>query len=208
VTLVVGAKPGAEVVVAGGVLRLMILKLGTGVADEACTFTPIKEDAGLEGGEGDTENGGAEDGTITDDPGELNASAGLKVGVDEHAPPVTVTVESNRTVSTPSEPLELKMDGPSDTPGFGVTVDAGAEDDEVMTPPKLKPGNELAVGVPREDKGEEETALEGTIPPKLNVPVEDEELNWRLFSLMMDGEGAGALRLMTEGLLEACGGAA
>jgi hypothetical protein len=166
----------------------MMLKLDTGVADGACTFAPKKEDEGLES----------------------DAGAGLKAGVDEHASPVTVTVvvESNRTVSTPSGPLELKMNEPFDTPGLGVTVDAGAEDDEEMIPPKLKLDEELAVGVPEEDKGVKEMALEVTIPPKLNVPVEDEELNWRLFSLMMDGEGAAALRLMMEGLLETCGRAA
>jgi hypothetical protein len=195
VTLVAGAKLGAEVVVAGGVLRLMMLKLDTWVADGACTFTPTKEDVGL-----------------TDDPGEeLNASAGLMAGVVEHASPVTVTVavEINRTVSTPSGPLELKMDRPFDTPELGVIVDAGAEDDdEVMIPPKPKLCEELAVGVPGEDKGVKEAALEGTIPPKPNVPAGGEELNWRLFSLMTDGEGAGALRLMMEGLLETCGAAA
>jgi hypothetical protein len=179
-----------------------------GVTDDACTFTPTKEE------ESDEENGRAEDGT----PGkELTASAGLKAGVDEHAAPVTVTVavESNRTVSMPSRPLELNVDMPFATP-----VDAGAEDDEVTIPPKLKVGEEIAVGVPGEDKGVIEMALEGTIPPKLNVPVGDEELNWRLFSwmtdgegagplrLMMDGEGPGPLRSMMEGLLETCGAAA
>jgi hypothetical protein len=207
VTLVTGAEvkenPGAEVVVAGGVLSSMMLTLDTVVGDEACTFTP-RGDVGLEGDE-DTENGREEDGTTTGEG--LNASAGLNAGVDEHAlvATVTVTVESNRTVSMPSVPLELNVDKPFDTTGLGVSVNAGAEGDEVIIPPKPKLDEELAVGVP--DKGVKEMELDGTIPPKLNVLVGAEELNWRLFRLMTGGEGAGALRLTTEGLPGTCGAA-
>ena len=192
--------PGAEVVVAGGVLRSMMLTLDTVVGDEACTFTP-RGDVGLEEDE-DTESGREEDGAMTGEG--LNASAGLKAGVDEHAlvATVTVTVESNRTVSTPSVPLELNVDKPFDTTGLGVSVNAGAEGDEVIIP---KLDEELAVGVP--DKGVKEMELDGTIPPKLNVLVGAEELNWRLFKLMTGGEGAGALRLTTEGLPGTCGAA-
>ena len=192
--------PGAEVVVAGGVLRSMMLTLDTVVGDEACTFTP-RGDVGLEEDE-DTESGREEDGAMTGEG--LNASAGLKAGVDEHAlvATVTVTVESNRTVSTPSVPLELNVDKPFDTTGLGVSVNAGAEGDEVIIP---KLDEELAVGVP--DKGVKEMELDGTIPPKLNVLVGAEELNWRLFRLMTGGEGAGALRLTTEGLPGTCGAA-
>ena len=187
--------PGAEVVVAGGVLRSMMLTLDTG-GDEACTFTPRGGD------EDDTDNGREEDGAMTGEG--LSASAGLKVGVDEHAlvATVTVTVESNRTVSTPSVPLELNVDKSFDTTGLGVFANAGAEGDYVMLPPRLKLDEELAVGVL--DKGVKEMELDGTIPPKLNVLVGAAELNWRLFRLMTGEEGAGALRLMTEGLPGAC----
>ena len=171
--------PGAEV---AGVLRLMMLGFDTGAVGEACMFPPKKEDCAM-----------------TDEAAEeLDASAGLIAGVGEHSAPGTVTVESNRTVATPSGPLELKTDRPFPSPGLGVTVDAGAEDD-VVTPPKLKLDEELAVGVPGEDKGVMEIELEGTIPPKLNVLAADEELSWRLFSLMTGGGGADALRLMTVG---------
>jgi hypothetical protein len=111
-------------------------------------------------------------------------------------------------VSTPSVPLELNVDRPFDTAGLGVTADAGAEGDEVMIPPKAKLGEELVVGVPGEDKGVKEMELDGTIPPKLNVLVGAGELNWRLFRLMTGGEGAGALRLTTEGLVPGTCGAA
>jgi len=77
-----------------------------------------------------------------------------------------------------------------------VAVDTGEIDEEAMIPPKLKLGKELAAGVPEEDKG---VALEGTIPPKLNVLVGGKGLNWRLFRLMTDGGAPGALRLMTDG---------
>ena len=191
--------PGAEVDDAAGVLRSMMFGLGVGMVNEPCTLTPSEEDVGLEGDEDDTENGNA------DDPEEeLNASAGLKAGADEQASPVTVNVavESNRTVTTPSVPVAVNADGPFATFGFGfgVAVISGAEDDGVTIPPKLKL-EELVVGV-------KEVALDGTIPPKLNVLEVDEGVNWRLFSLMTAGGGAGPLRLMTEGLPESCGAAA
>jgi hypothetical protein len=212
VTLAAGAElkenSGAEVIVAEGELRLMML------GDEACTFAPTAGDAAM-----------------TDEAeGETEACDGLlKAGADEQAAPGAVTVESNRTVLTPSGPVELKVDVLFEAPGLGVAVDTGAEGDEAAIPPKLKLGEELAVGVPAEDKGVEEMAVEGTIPPKLNVLVSGKELNCRLFRSMtgggppgalrlmtdgegagalrsmMDGEGAGGLRLMTGGLPGPCG---
>ena len=184
------------------------------LGDEACTFAPTAGDAAM-----------------TDEAaGETDACDGLETGAEEQAAPGAVTVESNRTVLTPSGPVELKVDVLFDAPGLGVAVDTGA-DDEAAIPPKLKLGEELAAGVPAEDKGVEEMAVEGTIPPKLNVLVAGKELNCRLFRLMtgggapgalrlmtggegagagalrlmMDGEGAGGLRLMTGGLPGPCG---
>ena len=152
------------------------------LGDEACMFAPT-----------------AEDGAVTDEAGgEPSACDELRAGADVQAAPDTVTVESNRTVLTPSGPVELKVDVPFDAPEIGVAVDAGATDDEATIPPKLKLGEELAAGVPEEDKEVEEMALEGTIPPKLNVLVAGKELNCRLFRLMTDGGAPGALRLMTD----------
>ena len=180
-------------IVAEGELRWMILGPDAGARDEACMFAPKAE------GEG-TETGGAEDGAAANDPGEEpNACDGLRAGADEHALPdtVTVAVKSNMTVLTPSGPVELKVDVPFDAPALGVAIEA--EDGEATFPPTLTLAKELAVGVPGEDKGVKEMALEVTIPPKLNVLVGDEELNWRLFRLMTDGGGSGALRLITGG---------
>jgi hypothetical protein len=170
----------------------MMLGLDAAARDEACMFAPKTEDEG-------TVTGGAEDGAAANDPGEEpNACDGLKAGADEHALPdtVTVVVDSNMTVLMPSGPVKLKVDVPFDAPALGVTVEA--EDGEAMLPPTLTLAKELAVGVPEEDKGVKDTALEGGIPPKLNVPVGDEELNWRLFRLMTGG-GSGALRSITGG---------
>lgn len=170
----------------------------------------------------DEETGSAEDGAMTDEAeGETNACDGIKAGADEQAAPCTVTVvaESNRMVLTPSGPVELKVDVLFDASAFGVAVGTGEKDDEAVISPKLKLGKELAAGVLEEDKGVKEMALEGTIPPKLNVLVGGKELNWRLTRLMMDGgasgslrlmtdaegAGAGALRLMTGGLPGTCG---
>ncbi len=146
-----------------------MLGLDTRAEDEACIFAPKAEDVGLKLDEG-TETGGAEAGAMTDD--------GLKAEADEHALPdtVTVVVESNRTVLTPSGPVELKMDVPFDAPEI-----------------------EPAVGAPGGAKEVKEMVLEGVIPPKLNVPVGGKELNWRLFSLMTDGEAPGPLRLIIDG---------
>ena len=173
-----------------------MLKLGAEVGNEACTFAPSGEDVGIGRDEEDTENGEAEDSPTTEE--ELSASAGLVGGVVEQASPVTVNVESSRTVTTPSVPVEVNADWPFATLELGAAVITGAEDDGVTIPPKLKLCEELVVDVAEE---------EGTIPPKLNVLAEGEELNWRLFSLMTDGEGAGALRTITEGLPEFCGAA-
>lgn len=191
--------PGAEAVVAEGELRLMMLGLDSRAGFEACMFAPKAEDVEDERGR-DT---GSEDDAITDEAGaETSACDGLKAGADEQAAPDAVTVESNRMVLTPSGPVELKVDVVFDAPGLGAAVNTGAKDDEAAIPPKL--GKELAAGVPEEGKGVEEMALEGTIPPKLNVLVGGKELNWRLFRLMMDGGAPGALRLMTDG--EGAGG--
>jgi hypothetical protein len=182
------------VVVAEGELRLMMLGLASRAGDEACMFAPRAGDAEDER-DRDT---GSEDDAMTDEAGgETSACDGLRAGADEQAAPDTVTVESNRTVLTPSGPVELKVDVVFDAPGLGVAVDTGERDDEAAIPPKV--GKELAAGVPEEDKGVEEMALEGTIPPKLNVFVGGKELNWRLFRLMMGGGTPGALRSMTGG---------
>ena len=159
-----------------------MLGLDGAAADGACMFAPKAED----------------DAMADEAGGETNAPCdGLKAGAGEQAAPDTVTVvaESNRTVLTPSGPIELKVDVLSNAPGFGVAVGRGVKDDEAAIPPKAK------LGVPEEDKEEDEC----TIPPKLNVLVGGKELNWRLFRLMMGG-GASALRLMMDGLGEGAGG--
>lgn len=177
-----------------------MLGLGAKVGSEACTFAPSGEDVVLERDEEDTENGKAEDPPTTG--GELSASAGLEGGAVEQASPDTVNVESSRIVTTPLLPVAVNADWPFTTPELGAAVITGAEDDGVAIPPKLKLCEELAdVAV---DVAEEE----GTIPPMLDVLEEDEKPNWRLFSLMTDGEGAGALRTITEGLPGPCGPAA
>jgi hypothetical protein len=133
----------------------------------------------------------------------------LKAAGGEHAGPVSVTVRvaSKTTVCLPSAPVDVKVDGPFDTMGLGAVVKAGPGDDEETMPPKLKLDNEAVVGVT--GVKDARAVLEGTIPPKLNVLVKDVEPNCRLFSLMIDGEaaGAGALRLMTGELMDACDGA-
>ena len=134
----------------------------------------------------------------------------LKAAGGEHAGPVSVTVRvaSKTTVWMPFAPVDVKVDGPFDTMGLGAVVKAGPGDDEGTVPPKLKLDNEGVEGVTGE-KEDARAVLEGTIPPKLNVLVKDVEPNCRLFSLMIDGEaaGAGALRLMTGELTDACDGA-
>lgn len=102
-------------------------------------------------------------------------------------------------VLTPSGPVELKVNVLFDAPAIDVAVGTGEKDDEAAISPKLKLGEELAAGVPEEDKAVKEMELEGTIPPKLNVFVGGKELNWRLTRLMMDGGASGPLRLMTDG---------
>jgi hypothetical protein len=125
------------------------------------------------------------------------ARDGLGTAEVEHEESVTVTVDSTRTVLMPSEPVDVKMDGPPGATEFGGTVGAGARagDGGVAKPPKLKLDEEEVVAAPRMGG-----VPDGTIPPKLNVLVEDVEPNWRLFSLMTGGEAAGALRLMGGGL--------
>ena len=183
--------PVAGVVVAEGVLRLMTLGLDTGaVSATGAAFAPRKEDDGETVGR--TSAGGEE----------LVVNAGLKTGVDEHAEPVTVTVavDSKKTVLMPSCPVEVKAEMP-----FGKTVDAGVGGGVERTPPELKLDEDDVVGAAGGIGG---ATLEGRIPPKLNVLVEEVAVNWRLFSLMIDGEAAGALRLMMGGLPDGCGAAA
>jgi len=122
----------------------------------------------------------------------------LTAGGDEHAPPVTVTVavDSKSTVLTPSAPVEVKLEIPFTAAGSGVVGGAGEGDDELTV--------EVVVD---EDEVVEGAVVEGTIPPKLNVLVEDVVVNWRLFSLMTDGAAAG-LRLMTGGPSDGCDPAA
>jgi hypothetical protein len=185
--------PVAGVVVfAEGVLRLMTLGLDTGaVGATSAAFVPRREDDGETVGR--TSAGGEE----------LVVNAGLKTGVDEHAEPVTVTVavDSKKTVLMPSCPVEVKAEMP-----FGKTVDAGAAGGGVAkTPPGLRLDEDDVVGAAGGIGG---ATLEGRIPPKLNVLVGEVALNWRLFSLMIDGEAAGALRSMMGGLPDGCGAAA
>ena len=184
--------PVAGVVVAEGVLRLMTLGLDTGaLTATGAAFAPRREDDGETVGR--TSGGGEE----------LVVNAGLKTGVDEHAEPVTVTVavDSKKTVSMPFWPVEVKAEMP-----FGKTVDAGVGGGVERTPPELKlDEDDDVVGAAAGIGG---ATLEGRIPPKLNVLVGEVAVNWRLFSLMIDGEAAGALRLMTGGLPDSCGAAA
>jgi hypothetical protein len=153
------------------VLRLMMLALGKGVVDGLtgdCTFAPKKEDAGLVGDEGAVDAGGKNGGLDDGAREEIGVNPGLKTGADEHAAPVTVTVASIKTVSRPSDPVEVKTEMP-----FGAPVDAG-EGGEVGMAPKLKLDRGDVVGVLR---GFDGTVLEGTIPPKLNTLVGDVEPN-------------------------------
>jgi hypothetical protein len=190
--------PALEVVVAEGVLRLRLLWLGKGFVDGltgVCAFTPRKDDAELvEDAEGVADARG-EDGR------EKGANAGLKTGEDGHAEAVvvTVTVASIRTVLMPSGPVEVKAEVPFDT-----FAGAGAGG-EVGMAPKMELDAGDVVGASGKAKG---TVLEGTIPPKLKVLAVDVEPNWRLFSLMMGGGAAGALRWTTGGIPDGCGAAA
>jgi hypothetical protein len=185
----------------------MMLGLDTGLVEEVegtSAFTPRKE-AELAGDKEDTVGATVENGRVNDcDREELGVNAGLRTGEVEHAESVTVTVavDNKKTVSTPSGPVELKAEMP-----LGRAVGAEAGGAEVRMPPTLRLDKEedVAVGVPERDKG---GALEGTIPPKLNVLAVGSALNWRLFSLMVDGEAVGALRLMIAGLPDGCGSAA
>jgi hypothetical protein len=188
-----------------GTLRSMILKLDAEAADGVCALMLIGEEdeaAGIK----------KEDDAREDDVrGELSVGWGLKARGVEHAALVTVkvTVESKRTVGRPFAPVVVNSDGPFDTAGFGTGVDAVLGDDEETMPPRLKLDDEKVVGFWGE-RGDARGVLVGTIPPKLNVLGEDADWNCRLFRLMTDGGSplAGALRLMIEGLANACGEAA
>jgi hypothetical protein len=116
-----------------------------------------------------------------------------------------VAVDSKSTVLTPSAPVEVKLEIPFTAAGSDVVGGAGEGDDEVTVPPELEVDEEVVVD---EDEVVKGAVVEGTIPPKLNVLVEDVVLNWRSFRLMTDGEAAGVLRLMTGGPSDGCGPAA
>jgi hypothetical protein len=194
--------PVAKVGVVAGVLRSMTLTPDIGMADGVCALLPMKEEDRGGGKEADGAAGNDTGGVVSADPG-------LKAGGVEQAGLVAlnVTVESKRTVLMPSGPMDVKADEPFDTTGFEAGVNVGAGDVDVTMPPKLKLDDEGIVGVAGE-KGDAGTALEGTIPPKLNVLEDDAEPNCRLFSLITDGEAAGELRLMIGGLSTVCGGVA
>ena len=185
-----------------GTLRSMMLKLDAEAADGVCALMSIREGEEAAG----TKKGDGVAGV--DVRGELSAGSGFKAGGVEHAGLVTVkvTVESKRTVGMPFAPVVVNSDGPFDTTGLGTGVNAGLGDDEETMPPKLKLDDEKVVGVAGE-KGGARGVLVGTIPPKLNVLAEDAEPNCRLFRLMTGGGSppAGSLRLMIEGLANACG---
>ena len=193
------AIPTGEVAGGSAGVRLMTLGLDTGlVTGGACATAAGTEDGELAA---DKLTVGAGDASAEE---KLNVEDGLRTGEDVHAESVTVTVESKRTVLTPSAPVDVKAEMPF---GNSVGAEAGGE---VGRPLELKLDDdddeeEIVVGVAGESGG---TLLEGTIPPKLKVLGAEVELNWRLFSLMTDGGAPGALRLMTGGVPDGCGAAA
>lgn len=190
------AIPTGVVVGASAGVRVMVLALDEGLETGGACATA----AGTEEGESATDRltVGTEDDSVEE---ELNVNDGLRTGEDVHEESVTVTVDSKRTVLTPSAPVDVKAEMP-----LGGSVGAGAGGEIVMPPElKLDDEDEEVVGVPGESGG---MLLEGTIPPKLKVFAAEVELNWRLFSLITDGGAAGALRLMTGGVSDDWGAAA
>jgi len=189
------AIPTGEVAGGSAGVRLMTLGLDTGVVTGGACATA----AGTEDGEpaADELTVGAGNASAEE---KLNVDDGLRTGEEDvHAESVTVTVESKRTVLTPSAPVDVKAEMP-----FGNSVGAGAggEVGRLLLEMKIDDEEEV-VGVAGESGG---TLLEGTIPPKLKVLGAEVELNWRLFSLMTDGGGSpGALRLMTGGVPDGAG---
>ena len=190
------AIPTGVVVDTSAGVRVMVLALDEGLETGGACATA----AGTEEGESATDGltVGTEDDSVEE---ELNVNDGLRTGEDVHEESVTVTVDSKRTVLTPSAPVDVKAEMP-----LGGSVGAGAGGEIVMPPElKLDDEDEEVVGVPGESGG---MLLEGTIPPKLKVFAAEVELNWRLFSLITDGGAAGALRLMTGGVSDDWGAAA
>jgi hypothetical protein len=165
---------------------MMALGLDTGLVTGGCATA-----AGTEDGESETDKLTVSVGDNSAGK-ELDVNDGLRTGEDVHAELVTVTVDSKKTVSIPSAPLDEKAEMP-----LGNSVGAGAGGGvEISLELKLDDEEEV-VGVPGKCGG---VLVEGTIPPKLKVLVAEVEPNWRLFSLMTDGEAVGALRLMTGGV--------
>ena len=195
------AIPTGEVAGGSAGVRLMTLGLDTGLVTGGACATA----AGTEDGESTADKLTVGTGNASAEE-KLNVEDGLRTGEDVHAESVTVTVDSKRTVLTPSAPVDVKAEMPF---GNSVGAEAGGEVGRLL---ELKldddedEDEEEIVGVAGESGG---TLLEGTIPPKLKVLGAEVELNWRLFSLMTDGGGApGALRLMTGGVPDGCGAAA
>ena len=173
-------------------VRMMVLGLDAGLLTGGCANA-----AGTEDGESETDKLAAGVGENSAGKG-LNVNDGLRTGEDVHAESVTVTVDSKKTVSRPSAPLDVKAEMP-----LGNSVGAGAGGEVGMSLELKLDEEEEVVDVPGKSRGR---LAEGTIPPKLKVLVAEVELNWRLFSLMTDeGEVAGSLRLMTGGVPDGSG---
>jgi hypothetical protein len=160
--------------VAGGALRSMGSRLGVaavvdGMAEGgAWALAPTKE------GNGEPTAGGEDDGTLDGrtEGGAVKNCAGGKAGGGEElgtagenvheGVTVTVTAESMKTVSMPSVPVDVKTDRPG-AAGFVGAVGNGAGVIELKLKLEEGVGNEgVGVGV-----------VVGTIPPKLNVGMED-----------------------------------
>jgi len=164
----------------------MVLGLDTGLLTGGCAIA-----AGTEDGESETVKltVGVGDNSAGK---ELDVNDGLRTGEDVHAESVTVTVDSKKTVSMPSAPLDVNAEMP-----LGNSVGAGAGGEVGMSLELTLDDEEEVEDVLEKSRG---MLVEGTIPPKLKVLVAEVEPNWRLFSLMTDGEAVGALRLMTGGV--------
>jgi hypothetical protein len=172
-------------------LRMMMLGLDTGLLTGGCATA-----AGTEGCEKLTVGVGDESAGK-----ELDVNDGFRTEEDVHAESITVTVDSKKTVWMPSAPVDVKAEMP-----FGNSVGAGGEVGMLLELKLDEEEEEEVVDVPGKSRGR---LVEGTIPPKLKVLVAEVELNWRLFSLMTDGEGeaTGLLRLIMGGAPDGSAGA-